>query len=844
MKSEPTVRRIPSAFHVGSSAHVNFPSAFRFGSPALAVVSALFLVDSASAQAVRGEVSERATGKPLADVTIVLLDSTNTSRIATLVDQLGRFVIAVPSPGMYRLRLDAVGFFSDTTPSFRVAGTDTVVQLVKFSRLARDLPPVVVSAQPYCLMTQDAGAAVATLWEEVRNALTFAERSSERDGYRFDLLQYERELDPQSHKVRRSRQWERIGMTGRPYESIAAESLAVHGYVRSTPDGTWYYAPDARTLLADAFIRTHCLKPAQASVEHPDLVGLAFEAMQQHAVSDVRGVLWLDAATSQLRFLDYRYTGLPEPLTEYGFGGHVEFARLPSGEWVVDRWLIRLPRMSRETRSMPSGLPEAGPPRLVPVTIDVVAGIIERGGEVKGRDRGRAAEVAHHALLEGSIFDSTANAPLADADVWLDMSGQAMPVRRTSTDAAGYFQMDSVPSGTYMVTVTHPRLDALGSFLAPVAVTLVAGHGVAVEIATPSLSSVVRSLCAGGLQPDAALVHGAVMRADSVMSVPGARVVARWQNRTAAGKPVVPGDTSEVAVTADATGHYTLCGMPRRTPVVLTATDARSRGNPMSVTLDSERIAALTLFAPIHSAEIAGRVIARDGRPLRSAEVRIVDADIAVHADSAGNYRIATVPAGTHVLEARLVGYAPVRQRIESRAFVTLALDFRLVSIAQVLQPVRRMANRDPFRTGFESRMKRNRGGRFLTNEDIRTSGMTRVTDMLARVPGLQRRMSGTTPVIEFTGRGTRTLSPRGCPVAYMVDGVPFEPAGFGIDGDIGLANVEAIEVYDAATTPAEFTRRDSACGVVLIWTRERSVVDAPADTGHAAPPRRPPESR
>jgi hypothetical protein len=808
---------------------------------ASAIVAALCLAAPASAQVVKGVVVDRASDKPLADIAIVLLDSINASRTSTVSDQFGRFVVTAPSAGTFRLRVDAVGFFSDTTPAFHIANADTVAQSVKFTRRVRDLPPVVVSAKPVCVATQDAGVTVAALWDAVRQALASADHNAaDAARYRFDLLQYEREVDPRSHKVRRLRQWERIGMTGQPYESIAAESLAAFGYVRTTADGTWYYAPDAQTLLAEAFIRTHCLKPVPASAEHPSVVGLAFEAIERREMADVRGVLWLDAATSQLRFLDYRYTGLPERLNEYGFGGRVEFERLPNGAWVVDRWQITMPRIVRETRSMPSALPEMGPPRLVPVTIDVVAGIIERGGEVKARERLSSPKTMHHASLDGSIFDSTAGAPLGGADIWLDANGATMPVRRASSDAAGYFHMDSLPAGLYTLTVTHPRLDALGSFLAPVSVTLVEGRGATLELATPSLSSLVRSFCPGGLGPDAALMHGVVLRADSGLSVPAARVVARWIARVASADALDRADTLEVTGIADATGHYTLCSVPRRTPITVIAADARSRGVPVSVTLDSERIASMTLFAPIHSAEIRGRVATRSGGPIPLSEVRLLDLDIGIRADTSGAYRVTAIPAGHHVVEARAVGYKPVARRVESRSGVSLSVDFTLEAVAQVLPTVRRMASRDPYRTGFDARMKRYHGGRFLTNEDIRKRGLTRVTDILASVPGLQKRMVGTIPVIEFTGRGSRTFSPTGCPVAYMVDGVPFEPAGFGLDGDIGVANVEAIEVYDAATTPVEFNRRDNGCGVILIWTRERSIVDAPSDSNRTAPSARP----
>jgi len=144
-----------------------------------------------------------------------------------------------------------------------------------------------------------------------------------------------------------------------------------------------------------------------------------------------------------------------------------------------------------------------------------------------------------------------------------------------------------------------------------------------------------------------------------------------------------------------------------------------------------------------------------------------------------------------------------------------------------VLKPVKTVASSDRYRTGFHDRMARKTGGHFLTNEQIRRSGLTRVTDLLKTVPGLQVRMVGNVSVMEFSGRGGRTFSSHGCPVAYVIDGVPYELAFFGLDGEISVENIEAIEVYDAATAPAQYSRRGTGCGVILIWTREKSVDDS-----------------
>jgi hypothetical protein len=60
---------------------------------------------------------------------------------------------------------------------------------------------------------------------------------------------------------------------------------------------------------------------------------------------DITGTFLLDRETGALRSLDYRYTNVPVELARGGAGGHIEYHRLPTGDWVVRRWSIKLPTM-------------------------------------------------------------------------------------------------------------------------------------------------------------------------------------------------------------------------------------------------------------------------------------------------------------------------------------------------------------------------------------------------------------------------------------------------------------------------------------------------------------------
>lgn len=799
---------------------------------------------AAAAQSVEGHVTDRASGLPVPGMLVALVDSTGLAIISAITDSTGHYRLLAPAAGTYRLRAAAIGYLSELSPELRLASGEATNFPFIFGAEPRRLPVVRVVEKQRCVLAPEAGAVVAVLWEEVSKALTATRITSDDARYRFSLRQYVRELDLETRAVRRSRSWEQMGLEQEPYGSLPADSLASHGYVRTTPDGTWYYAPDARTLLSEAFARTHCLIPAVPESGTRGLVGLGFEPVARRDVPDVRGVLWLDARTSELQHMEFTYTGLPKNLRDHSFGGRVEFERLPSGAWIVERWNIRMPKLERATRYQPSAMLELGSaPRLTPVSEEVVAAIVERGGEVIARvPATEALEVRAYASLDGSAYDSTTGAPLASADVWLENPEQAVPVGRTRTDAAGLFTLERIPAGQYVLSVTHPRLDTLGASLAPVSLSLAGGDALTVTFSTPSAASVARAFCPDARSDRPSLVRGTVRRDSGGSPVPGAAVTARWAN-----DDVMP-DTeetpiAELASIADEGGHYTLCGVPTDRLIQLWASDARGTGDPLSISLDSAAVTLIELLAPADgavargTAAMVGRVAGAGGGPLAGAEVRVLPSESGVFTDDDGSFHLGGLAAGRHLLEIRAIGYAPVRRVTVLRADATDTINVWLTRMVQVLDTVSTTAQRDAFRTGFHARRARSAGGHFITPEMILASGTRRVSEMLASVPGVRVRKAGQVSIVELTGRGVRTL--KGCPVAYVLDGMAYEPsANVGLDGEIGLDDIQAIEVYDAAATPVQFSRLGASCGVVLLWTRDRSVATkaAGASDSTAAP--------
>jgi hypothetical protein len=237
-----------------------------------------------------------------------------------------------------------------------------------------------------CLVRHASGLDVAVLWAEARKALTAAALTREQGKHLFVVGRYERVYDPPLKKVVSETNTQQRQTAERPFVALPADSLARVGYVRRDSTGGSYYAPDGDVLLSDVFVGTHCLRLEPAPKGAPGLLGIAFApAERRDGITDIEGVLWLDAASGELRHLEYRYTNLPREVSTDRLGGRVEFLRLPTGAWIISRWAIRVPVMGVRRRVFQTGEGGGAPGALASTaapTRMVLTGIKEDGGEV------------------------------------------------------------------------------------------------------------------------------------------------------------------------------------------------------------------------------------------------------------------------------------------------------------------------------------------------------------------------------------------------------------------------------------------------------------------------------
>jgi hypothetical protein len=216
--------------------------------------------------------------------------------------------------------------------------------------------------------------------------------------------------------------------------------------------------------------------------------------------------------------------------------------------------------------------------------------------------------------------------------------------------------------------------------------------------------------------------------------------------------------------------------------------------------------------------------------------VIIEGTDRADTTDSGGRYRL-DAPAGTRIALFRLIGYRPVRLRLQlSRGDSTTANVELVRETAQQLEPIEtRAAPVAPRGIGVEAFEERRRlgFGKFIDSTELRRSGNRRLTDLLRGVPGVRMMYFIEDPSrpwdFEWRAASGRKQTAGGepCWMSVVFDGAPIyrsgslsRPPNFHRDF-FEVSGLEAVEVYRSpAEVPQEYGGPSEQCGLLLLWSR------------------------
>ena len=379
---------------------------------------------------------EEGSGDPVVGAFVGIYDATGARVAAGLTGANGDFVLRPPEPGTYRLGAARIGYRSAATDPIRVGDGEIASMVIEVPGDAIEIEGIHVEMSGRCTLRPEEGEATWALWSEARKALEITEWTAERDHVQSDVVLFERVIrsremvvDTESVRV--------VRVTGdQPFISDPPDSLAALGYVRRRGSRFQYHGLDATALLSDVFLDTHCFRRVPGGSA---LAGLSFEPIEADAGNEIRGVLWLDRATAELRLLEFAYVRPPIPVfvEPTSYGGSVEFTRLPDGSWVVGHWKIRSPLFQRERRRMRHvGYSE---------TEGDILALHEQGGSRLPWDR-TAARLRGVVRYGGAIG-------LPDVEVRL--VGTPYRVR---TDKHGRFDIEGLPGGTYRIEAADAAL--------------------------------------------------------------------------------------------------------------------------------------------------------------------------------------------------------------------------------------------------------------------------------------------------------------------------------------------------------------------------------------------------
>jgi TonB-linked SusC/RagA family outer membrane protein len=231
-------------------------------------------------------------------------------------------------------------------------------------------------------------------------------------------------------------------------------------------------------------------------------------------------------------------------------------------------------------------------------------------------------------------------------------------------------------------------------------------------------------------------------------------------------------------------------------------------------------------FGQQGTGRIVGQVTSEGGAPLAGANVVVVGTQIGTLADQDGRYALPGVPAGTHQVQASLIGYATQTMTVTVGAGGTAEANFRLAPQAIALDEV--------VAVGYGTQRKRDLTGAVASvrGEDltVRAAPTTAVSNALqGKAPGIQVVTNSGIPGAgaRVRIRGTQSITANSEPL-YVIDGIPALQGTSSSDptynplNTIDPSEIESIEVLKDASSTAIYGAR-GANGVVLITTKRGS---------------------
>jgi hypothetical protein len=440
----------------------------------------------------------------------------------------------------------------------------------------------------------------------------------------------------------------------------------------------------------------------------------------------------------------------------------------------------------------------------------------------------------------GVVFDSIAGVPLANVMVQFVGTDLSLADRMHSahSDATGRYELVGLTPGDYMAGFYHQTMDTLGIELGPRLVTIREGTQT-IPLATPSPKTLMDRICPPTPASEATgLLLGHVRSAIDETAVDGAFVVAEW-NELVIDEGGIRHRDARVHGATTGPGWFAICYVPTDAILLTRAGFGADSSGWVAVQVPPDGLRHVTyLIGPVTrvarrtaddsdttaqrlgelrgGARISGTVRDAEGRPVHNAHVVVWETGREAVTNENGVFSIDSLPDGTHMMEARTLGYVPVYlpvHLVEHRPATTeLVFEERAVLLPAV--NTRASLVYSSHLAGFERR-RRSGFGEFLTPAQLEAKPEMRLGRLLQEMQGLelQERNGQTMPRMRSSrGGGSRTCEP-----SLYVDGL------LDRSGDLDLlftSRIAAIEVYNREfSRPAQFADKNQ-CGAIVVWMR------------------------
>jgi hypothetical protein len=182
-----------------------------------------------------------------------------------------------------------------------------------------------------------------------------------------------------------------------------------------------------------------------------------------------------------------------------------------------------------------------------------------------------------------------------------------------------------------------------------------------------------------------------------------------------------------------------------------------------------------------------------------------------------GVFSISGVPAGTWLVEARVIGYEPqslfadVAEGAPAPVSIMLSQKVQLLDAVSV---VGKMSGDIKTLSGIAERRRTSFGTVFLPGNEYLTTALY-PTDVVRAARGFTYLS-----IDSVRARGCSGIGSKGKSVVVYIDGIRFAGGLPDLSGAVTMKDVLAIEAYPDIVSAPFLWRTNDACAVIAVWTK------------------------